>query len=110
MEEATTRNNAVYEAYQNGVPLSELAEWFGVCSERIRSICEREEMMRKRKTDPLYQAIEKQTEDIQLIVKTFNVLNRHHIESLDQVRNLSDADMKQMRHCGPVMRNLLKRL
>ena len=110
MEEKKTRNEELYLDGLRGATYEELAEKYGVSVQRAKDICERESRIVAREDNPLYVAIRDAANDAQLTEKTWTVLTRHGVCTVDDVRKLTDKELKEFRNCGPVMRDLLRRI
>ena len=110
MSETKTRNEAIYTCWSAGTSYSELAKEYGISSERVRQICIQESKSRKKEADPLYVAICEIVTDDLIAAKIFQLLKRNGVHTVAEVRKLTEQDMKRIRNCGPVIRDVLKQL
>lgn len=108
MENTSERNKAIYIARINGASVSVLSKEYALSEKRIRAICKRQEEKLANEEDLLYLAIRVLTSDICFAGKVYGTLKRNGIDTVEQVKDLTDEELKKMRCCGPKMIELLE--
>lgn len=108
MENTKERNEEIYSKRKNGTSVAMLSKEYSLSDSRIRAICKRQDEKLKNEEDLLYIAIRLFTTDVGFARKIRNVLKRNRINTVEDVKTLTDERLQKMRHCGPKMIELLE--
>lgn len=107
MDEYKERNRKIQEEHLQGKNLYQLSKEYGVCVERIRTICKQQLRKEKRDKNELFVLLFSLTDNEQLATKACTVLRRAHADSKEEVVKLDSAKLRKMRGCGAKMEELI---
>ena len=110
MEFKKTRNYEMYAQRLQGSTYAELGRKYNITGVAVREICHNVGLNIKLEQDQLYIAIRDVTDNDITAKRVYRMLRRHGIDTVDEVRELDDAQILKLRHCGPVTFNILSQL
>lgn len=101
------RNRQIYEAYLNGDKYSDLAQKYSLTISRIKEICKREKKRGVCQENALYQLLMEVCEDEIFVGRTFTVLERIGVTTIEEMLKLDRNTLRKTRNCGKLMQALI---
>lgn len=110
MYERSERNRAIYEARISGSKFTDVAEKYGITSNRARQIYENEKKKEEIKKYKYYNILSSFTDNEKMITMTINVLKSNRLDSRENLITVTRKELLKYWNCGEVMTELIMQL
>lgn len=110
MDAKLERNREIYEERLAGAPYTKLAEKYGITTNCVRTIFNREQKKEELKNHKYYQLLVSLTENEEMISRTIHVLERNGLDSNEAIINVTRKELLKCRNCGEVMTDLILKI
>lgn len=110
MDAKLERNREIYEERLAGAPYTKLAEKYGITTNCVRTIFNREQKKEELKNHKYYQLLVSLTDNEEMISRTIHVLERNGLDSNEAIINVTRKELLKCRNCGEVMTDLILKI
>lgn len=105
----TERDENIIRERNNGHTFEEIGKKYRISKTRVMQICQHQENEKRREKDNFYVLI-KQNTNGGLTWRTYCALKRSGINSIEDLKELSDDEICKIRNCGKEMQKVIRKI